>query len=72
MLDATSILTWALQIFALFIAFSVQGAMWRGAQDRNNNGWVVALTWAVACTALINGLHELHELHHQPTPDPQA
>jgi len=43
--------------------------MWQGAQDRNNNGWVVALTWAVACTALINSPHELH---HQPTPDPQA
>lgn len=69
MLDAAGILTWALQIFALLIAFSVQGAMWRGAQDRNNNGWVVALIWAVACTALIHGLHELH---HQPTPDPQA
>ena len=41
-------LIWLLQTFGLFIAFTVQGAMWKGAQDHGGRGWAVALTWAVA------------------------
>ncbi|WP_438982635.1 hypothetical protein [Vulcanococcus sp.] len=53
-------LLWALQVFALFIAFTVQGAMWKGAQDHGGRGWAVALTWAVGFTVLLNAIHLLH------------
>ncbi|MDA0727598.1 MAG: hypothetical protein O2929_08260 [Cyanobacteria bacterium] len=52
---------WAIQCFALFIAFTVQGAMWKGAQDHGARGWVVALTWAVGSTVLLNAIHLLHD-----------
>lgn len=29
---------WLLQAFALFIAFTVQGAMWKGAEDHGKRG----------------------------------
>jgi len=54
-------LVWALQAFALFIAFTVQGSMWKGAQDHEGRGWVVALTWAVGADVLLNAIHALHD-----------
>ena len=54
-------LLWVLQAFALFIAFTVQGAMWKGAQDHSGRGWAVALTWAVGSTVLLNAMHLLHD-----------
>ena len=54
-------IVWAIQCFALFIAFTVQGAMWKGAQDHGARGWVVALTWAVGSTVLLNAIHLLHD-----------
>ncbi|MEN9861674.1 MAG: hypothetical protein RLZZ515_2156 [Cyanobacteriota bacterium] len=54
-------LLWALQAFGLFIAFTVQGAMWKGAQDHGGRGWAVALTWAVGTDVLINAMHLMHE-----------
>ncbi len=51
---------WAVQAFALFIAFTVQGAMWKGAQDHGGRGWVVALIWAVGSEVLLNAMHLLH------------
>ena len=57
---------WAIQCFCLFIAFTVQGAMWRGAEDHGGRGWAVALTWAVGSTLLLNAIHLLHYglVHH--------
>ena len=52
---------WAIQCFGLFIAFTVQGAMWRGAEDHGGSGWAVALTWAVGSTLLLNATHRLHD-----------
>ena len=54
-------LLWVLQAFALFIAFTVQGAMWKGAHDHGGRGWAVALTWAVGSTVLLNAMHLLHD-----------
>ena len=54
-------LLWVLQAFGLFIAFTVQGAMWIGAQDHGGRGWAVALTWAVGSTVLLNAMHLLHD-----------
>ena len=54
-------LLWVLQAFGLFIAFTVQGAMWKGAQDHGGSGWAVALTWAVGSTVLLNAMHLLHD-----------
>ncbi|QVV66547.1 hypothetical protein [Synechococcus sp. LA31] len=54
-------LLWLLQAFALFIAFTVQGAMWKGAQDHGKRGWFVALIWAVGSTVLLNAMHHLHD-----------
>ena len=50
-----------LQAFALVIAFTVQGAMWKGAQDHGKRGWFVALIWAVGSTVLLNAMHHLHD-----------
>jgi hypothetical protein len=52
---------WLLQAFALFIAFTVQGAMWKGAEDHGGRGWFVALIWAVGSTVLFNAFHLLHD-----------
>ena len=54
-------LLWLLQALALFIAFTVQGAMWKGAQDHGKRGWFVALIWAVGSTVLLNAMHHLHD-----------
>ncbi len=54
-------LLWVLQAFALFILFTVQGAMWKGAQDHGGRGWFVALIWAVGSTLLLNAMHLLHD-----------
>jgi len=54
-------LLWLLEAFGLFIAFTVQGAMWKGAQDQGGRGWAVALTWAVGSAVLLNAIHLLHD-----------
>ena len=54
-------LMWLFQGFSLFIAFTVQGAMWSGAQQDNRNGWVIALIWAVATLVLMEGSHAFHD-----------
>ena len=54
-------LIWLLQTFGLFIAFTVQGAMWKGTQDHGGRGWAVALTWAVQFTVILNAIHLLHD-----------
>ena len=55
------LILWVIEGLALFIAFTVQGAMWKGAQDHGGRGWAVALTWAVGCTVLLNAIHLLHD-----------
>ena len=52
---------WALQVFGLFIAFTVQGAMWKGAQDQGSRGWVVALVWAVGPAVTLNAMHVAYD-----------
>ena len=46
-------LLWLLLMAALFVGFTVQGAMWSAAQDQNRNGWVIALIWSVATVIVI-------------------
>jgi hypothetical protein len=41
---------------ALFVGFTVQGAMWSAAQEQNRNGWVIALIWSVASLIVIIGI----------------
>ncbi len=58
---------WLLQVMGLFVVFTVQGAMWKGAQDENRNGWVIALLWAVAVATLYIPMHEvLHYFFNEP------
>jgi hypothetical protein len=51
-----------LQVIGLFVVFTVQGAMWKGAQDENRNGWVIALLWAVAVATLWIPIYEVIHL----------
>jgi hypothetical protein len=53
---------WLLQVIGLFVVFTVQGAMWKGAQDENRNGWVIALLWAVAVVTLWIPIYEVIHL----------
>jgi hypothetical protein len=53
---------WLLQVIGLFVVFTVQGAMWKGAQDENRNGWVIALLWAVAVATLWIPIYEVIHL----------
>jgi|GEM_PF-5339986 hypothetical protein len=53
---------WLLQVIGLFVVFTVQGAMWKGAQDENRNGWVIALLWAVAVATLWIPIYEVLHL----------
>ena len=53
---------WLLQVIGLFLVFTVQGAMWKGAQDANRNGWVIALLWAVAAGTATGALHSWEHL----------
>jgi len=54
-------LLWLTQGLTLFIVFTVQGAMWSGAQQENRNGWVIALLFAVATLVLMEGSHAVHD-----------
>lgn len=47
-----------LTTFALFIALTIYGAMWSGAQDENGNGWFIALLWSmgIVLVATLTGL----------------
>ena len=56
---------WLLQVIGLFVVFTVQGAMWKGAQDANRNGWVIALLWAVAIATLWLPIHEVLDLYFE-------
>ncbi len=56
---------WLLQVIGLFVVFTVQGAMWRAAQDENRNGWVIALLWAVAVATLWIPIYEVLRLHFE-------
>ncbi|WP_415399656.1 hypothetical protein [Synechococcus sp. W4D4] len=49
-------LLWLIELIAVFIALSIYGAMWKGAQDQAQKGWFIALIWAVALVAALNGL----------------
>ena len=51
-----SALLWLLLMAALFVGFTVQGAMWSAAQEQNRNGWVIALIWSVATLIVIIGI----------------
>jgi predicted membrane-bound mannosyltransferase len=51
-----SALLWLLLMAALFVGFTVQGAMWSAAQEQNRNGWVIALIWSVASLIVIIGI----------------
>jgi hypothetical protein len=53
---------WILKTAALFVVFTVQGAMWRTAENLNRNGWVIALLWAVATGTAWGALHRWHHL----------
>ncbi len=43
---------------------TIYGAMWKGAQDQGQRGWVVALIWAVALQLGLQALKELNVLLH--------
>ena len=51
-----SALLWLLLMAALFVGFTVQGAMWSAAQEQNRNGWVIAVIWSVASLIVIIGI----------------
>ena len=51
-----SALLWPLLMAALFVGFTVQGAMWSAAQEQNRNGWVIALIWSVVSLIVIVGI----------------
>jgi hypothetical protein len=50
-------LTAAIQLVAVFIGLTIYGAMWSAAQDRDENGWLIALLWTIALVTAINGYH---------------
>ena len=49
-------LLWLIELIDVFIALSIYGAMWNGAQDQAQKGWFIVLIWAVALVAALNGL----------------
>ena len=51
-----SVFLWLFLTVALFVGFTVQGAMWSAAQQENSNGWVIALIWTVATVIVIGGI----------------
>ena len=57
----TEALVWLLQIAGIFMAFSIQGAMWMGAQQERQRGWLIALIWAVGTVLLFNTVHDYHD-----------
>ena len=52
----TTGLLWLLLLAALFVGFTVQGAMWRACQERHRNGWVCSLIWTVATAIAIGAI----------------
>ena len=52
-----SALYWLVLLAALFVGFTVQGAMWSAAQAENRNGWVIALIWSLVTAIVIESIH---------------
>lgn len=42
------------QFLGLFVLLTIYGAMWSGAQDENQNGWVIALIWSISVVVAVN------------------
>jgi uncharacterized membrane protein len=63
-------LTAAIQLVTVFIGLTVYGAMWSAAQDRDENGWLIALLWTIALVTAFNGYHFAgNALSHLPRTD---
>ncbi len=41
-------------IGGLFIGLTIYGSMWSGAQDENENGWVIAIIWSLGIVTITN------------------
>ena len=52
-----SVLPWLVLTAALFVGFTVQGAMWSAAQQENRNGWVIALISSLATAIVLHGIN---------------
>jgi hypothetical protein len=44
----------AVQFGGLFIILTIYGSMWKGAQEENQNGWVIAVIWSFAIVSIAN------------------
>jgi hypothetical protein len=51
--EATRLL---IQLAGLFVILTIYGSMWMGAQDENQNGWVIAAIWSFGIVTIANSV----------------
>jgi succinate dehydrogenase/fumarate reductase cytochrome b subunit len=50
------------QWLLLFVLLTIYGAMWNGAQQNNQKGWVVAVLWSTVILVVLNGSHGIYRI----------
>ncbi|MCP9943165.1 hypothetical protein KBY70_12275 [Cyanobium sp. ATX 6E8] len=50
------------QWLLLFVLLTIYGAMWNGAQQNNQTGWVVAVLWSTVILVVLKGSHGIYRV----------
>ena len=56
----------AAQALLVFVCLTIYGAMWNGAQQDNQKGWVVALLWTTVILVAMKGAHGMYHVLFDP------
>jgi hypothetical protein len=56
----------ATQALLVFVCLTIYGAMWHGAQQHRQNGWVVAILWTTVILISMKGAHGLYHALFDP------
>jgi succinate dehydrogenase/fumarate reductase cytochrome b subunit len=50
------------QWLLLFVLLTIYGAMWNGAQQSNQKGWVVAVLWSTVILVVLKGSYGIYRI----------
>ena len=56
----------ATQAFLVFVCLPTYGAMFHGAQEHRQNGWVIAILWTMVILISMKGAHGLYHVLFDP------
>ncbi|WP_254996386.1 hypothetical protein [Cyanobium sp. Aljojuca 7D2] len=50
------------QWLLLFVLLTIYGAMWNGAQQSSQKGWVVAVLWSTVILVVLKGSYGIYRI----------